>query len=308
MNDWTPNLFRDLRIALSEALELTVEARPLSGQSRIEVGQAFDAVFRVRHRGNDAGLRARFTSVTIRVSPTPFAKLPEGTDATLALGPLEPGHVVQDVLRMEALDAIAGDEIFAVADIEAPIDIEALFVHRSQHDLTAAIEGGEPLDPDADAFANAMYADVLLSNFLLRAWTVKVDDLSAVLGDESAFRKVVSDLLTRAARQRGADADRLNRAIEEACSGYIERHEGSYTGSHAWALWFATIDEDNWYGFDDVRERCADYLGSGNIELRLIKGFDNDGILARASTPVDLPVVANPRHETITIWSAQLND
>ncbi len=308
MADRLPQLFQEVRATLAASLELEVEARPAEGKATIEVGDTFEARFRVRHVGRRVGLRVPFRQVRLHVMPTPFAKFPDGLPALVDLGPVKAGQVVEEALEMKALDAIAGPEVFAHARLEAPLDVQAMFTHASTHELTASLEGPAPLDDDAQRFAEAMYREVLLGNFMLRAFTARVESLELARDDLGLLRQVVRELVRVAGEQRGADPDRVARALTQVDECYIETHAEGYAGSHAWALWFATIDDDNWFDFAAVQQQCAAYLEPPHLELRLVKGFDNEGILAQPVTTVDLPAVLNFEAGTLTIWSAQLND
>lgn len=166
------------------------------------------------------------------------------------------------------------------------------------------------VDSKAQAFLKAMYSNnVIFSNFVLKVYSYHFkDDLNFIekVDNSVYFRKMISNHIRNICIDRFSDQEKCENRSKEVYDLYIENFSSGLLGSYAFALWFMHFDEDNWFSFDAVHEQTRQYLDS--TELRLFKGFDNDGMLTTSITVLDLPVVINYEEKTVSIWTGELND
>lgn len=169
--------------------------------------------------------------------------------------------------------------------------------------------------PSAEAFKKSMYNGVIYENFELKYHSVYFENRQEFLdlvNGHAQFTDWVADQVGQLCATRFANqhAGRLAGRALRCC--YMEIFESGHVGSFALALWFYRFDQDNWFGFEQVRKKIESYLDAlpnhqDRHELRLFKGFDSGQVLTQGS-PKDLPVVVNYSEQCITIWSGQLND
>ncbi|MEX1364565.1 MAG: hypothetical protein AB1Z98_15670 [Nannocystaceae bacterium] len=297
------------RLVASVREQLVVHA-DMPEHGEIEVGEDFDVQLVARNTGR----RGAFDDVAIRVFSTPFARIHGGLQSLdLEVGRLEPGQEAQHTVTMLCLDAVAGPELLMRARLDATIDLQSLLAVQSYHEFHGDVDDRTRLDEDARRFAEQMYDGILRSNFELRGWSFEA--AGSLVGPPAELpwlRPAIQRALRTLGTQRGVEPGRIDRAVEQVEGAYLERFDESSASSRALALWFHSIDSDNWYSFDSVQAVADDYLSrssrAGSMALVMVKGFDNDGLLARPVTTLDLPVVLNPARRTMTLWSATLND
>lgn len=170
--------------------------------------------------------------------------------------------------------------------------------------------------PAALTFRNSMYTNLLAENWILEYHSFHIldsEEFLEIVDNESLFTEFVCDKVEDISLQKFNNHKASLLAAQLLKCAYLETFDDPHYGAIALAFWFYQFDADNWFGFDQAREECEDYLGSYSsfdkrLELRLFKGFDNAGVLANAVTQVDLPVVVNFAEQVITLWSCQLND
>lgn len=170
--------------------------------------------------------------------------------------------------------------------------------------------------PAAEAFKQAMYHHLIGENWQLEHDSTRFEDTEAflqIVDEPEAFRKWLARRISTLALDRFEDRDIVATVRKRLKSSALKTYSNGHIAAFAFALWFYQFDADNWFSFERVRKEVANYLDfmplyKDRAELRVFEGFDNLGILAGAITVSGLPVVVNYAEQTISIWSAQLND
>ncbi len=174
----------------------------------------------------------------------------------------------------------------------------------------------KPNQNAADFFRRNMEADVLPSNFILNGYNyvLKEEEFKQITSNNSLFLEWIGEKVAAVHLELFDNtlSSRIsNRLLENR---YVETFPDADTGAYGFALWFYHFDADNWFSFKAVREQTGKYLTFHGsflnqlLEFRLIKGFDNNDILAKPITVLDLPVVISPIEKSICFWAGQLND
>ncbi len=169
--------------------------------------------------------------------------------------------------------------------------------------------------PAAQAFRDSMFDDLLLDNFKLAYLTIPFktpDDFEKIANNATAFVNVISGNVDQWSLQRFNDRRAARLAGELVKNTYLEVVEPDYVASYALATWFYRFDADNWFSFERVHKKCAEYFDvsyfSDRRELRFFRGFPNNQTLVEGISPSDLPVVVNFEESVITMWQAELFD
>ncbi|MEM6265162.1 MAG: hypothetical protein AAGI38_21850 [Bacteroidota bacterium] len=168
----------------------------------------------------------------------------------------------------------------------------------------------------AERFRTYMYDNLLRENFRLKAYTTFWEDtetyrsLTRNRGHLSSWAAEQVKQLSLE-RYNNFTIARLGRKLVE--QAYPETYENAHYEAFAFALWFYRFDADNWFSYEAVKLACDQYLSSNGFssddaQLFLLKGFPNGGILNEAITVDDLPVVADPVEQSLTIWTCELYD
>ncbi|MEM9984574.1 MAG: hypothetical protein AAF804_05710 [Bacteroidota bacterium] len=167
-----------------------------------------------------------------------------------------------------------------------------------------------------ERFVQMMREQVLGSNWTLEADTTEVLDgvrFLDLVDTPSRFEQFVGNRVQQLAYRhlQNETSAKLSAALMR--QAYLETFPEGHLGSYALALWFYRFDQDNWFGFEQVRKVIAPYLEGGpsfskRRELRLFKGFSNSGILVPGICPADLPVVVNYEEQKVTLYLCYLLD
>ena len=170
--------------------------------------------------------------------------------------------------------------------------------------------------PAAEAFQRDMTQRVLPANFSLHYDSIHIREprnFHLIAQTPSRLLHLIAKRLEAITYETYGEtrASRLLAPLLGHC--YVDTYESGHTGAYAFALWFYRFDQDNWFGFEQVRQATAAYLEryeaqADRLELRLFKGFPNAGLLIDPITVPDLPVVVNYAEQVITIWRGQLRD
>lgn len=171
------------------------------------------------------------------------------------------------------------------------------------------------VDP-SEAFRLAMYDGVILDNWTLKHETQQIDGEQEFIDTarvDCFLKNYVADEIKRISTERYGNAQAANIASRTLDGLYLERFEDAHLASFAFALWFYRLDMDNWFSFETVRLKLEHYLSAypnhnDRLELCFFKGFNNDQVLTKAISAIDLPVVLNYGERRISIWSAELRD
>ena len=219
-------------------------------------------------------------------------------------------YVIGEVVAQRILDQrnlLTGRQF---TDIEQLMDIQGMGVDKF-HDLVYTFSV-----PAAEAFKEGMYTNVIGENWILEAHTTRFEDSTEfmnLVNDPEAYQKWLAKEIGEIAEEKYGikNAGKIARKmLNHSCP---VDYESGHLASYAFALWFYRFDQDNWFGFEDVREQAELYLDfmpnpEERIALSMYVGFENRNFLAHSVTVTDLPVVVNYAEQAITIWTAQLND
>lgn len=314
-------VFDEADALLRDALVVTAHARPRPGDDEIEPGESFVAAFAVENQGvgDHPGTHARcvFKGVVLRVEATPFAApVVDGeivNDITIEVGELIYGEASGHELTMRATTALDGPEPFARVHVHGQLDLDRFFASTAVHQFTTDIRRRPTHDAAASEFGARMKAEVLPEGFRLSSWSFDLDEdetFRDLVDDQDRFRAFVRERVAELAEERGVAAAAVGATTRVLDELYVDVLESGYTGSLAFALWFMDFDHGESFAFDAVRDVARDYLVYDTFEtrreLRVFKGFVNDGILVEPVTVVDLPVVVDYGARTVTLWAGSL--
>ncbi len=172
----------------------------------------------------------------------------------------------------------------------------------------------------ATAFRDSMYEKAVIyrENWPLEFFSTTIDDpklFQKVVNDEDNFRQHIINQLQAIATERNTSEEELGGMQTAIRSAYIDSYTNSTpAAAYALALWFYEFDADNWFSWEQIQEQCIAYFDyhmeshPWDMELRVFKGFRQQGILRPGIAPADLPVVVNTPEQTITIWVSALYD
>ncbi len=315
-------LFDDALSLLHDALVVTAHARPLDGASDIAPGEPFVATVAVENVGfaSRASTQARavFVDVTLRIEATPFAApLVDGepvNDVVLPVGELIHGEARSFEVALQALAALDGPEPFARVLVGGRLDIERLFSVQAVHRFTTDIHRPAATDPAIAGFAQALRERALPAGFELATFTFDFDDergFEQVARDPDRFRNFVRERVAELAEARGLADEAIAAATLPVAQAWCDAFDTGLQASVAFALWFLGFDQGETIDFEAVRACANDYFEAFETweqrrELRIVKGFDNDGVLAAPITVVDLPVIVDHGARTVTLWAGSL--
>jgi hypothetical protein len=316
-------LFDDADALLREALQVSAHARAEDATAGIAPGDAFTAVVTVENAGlgdrDGTHARTAFTHITLRVEATPFAApVVDGAtvrDVTLEVGELIYGEASSHEVPMRAVAALDGPEPFARVHVHGGLDLRRFFAVGAVHQFTTEIHRTPAQDPATEALRRTLLDRVLPEGFDLRAWSFDFDDepgFLAIADDPGRFRAFVRERVVELAEARGLASAAVTASANVLEDLYVDVHETGYTGALALGLWFMGFDQGESIAFDEVVALARDHLGGMGTfeerrELRLFKGFENDGTLADPITVIDLPVVVDYRARTLTLWAGSLS-
>ena len=167
-----------------------------------------------------------------------------------------------------------------------------------------------------ERFVQMMREQVLASNWTLEADTTEVPDelrFLDLVDTPSRFEQLVAGRVQQLAYRHLQNETSAKLSAALMSQAYLETFPEGHLGSYALALWFYRFDQDNWFGYEQVRKMIAPYLEGGlsfskRRELRLFKGFTNAGVLVPGIAPTDLPVVVNYEEQKITLYLCHLLD
>lgn len=315
-------LFDDASSLLHDALVVAAHARPVDGKSAIDPGDTFVATFSVENIGvsDRAPTQARtsFVDVSLRIEATPFAApLVDGepvNDVVISIGELIYGESSATELSLRALAALDGPEPFARVIVGGQLDLHRFFSVHGVHRFSTEIRRAPAHNPAVDTFRDALIDGPLPEGFSLQAWTFDFDDerqFNQVVDDLDRFRAFVRERVVELAEQRGLADQAIAAATLSLVTAYCDVFETGYQAALAFALWFIGFDQGESVAFDELRSQARHYFEAyatyeERRELRMLKGFDNDGVLADPVTVIDLPVVVDYDTRTLTLWAGSL--
>jgi hypothetical protein len=315
-------LFDDADELLHDALVVSALAKTPDG-GPLSPGEAFVGVFTVENTGVGDKVatqgRTVFLGVTLRVEATPFATPWVDGEArrevVFDIGELIYGEARTIEVLMRATAAIDGPEVFARAHLQGRLDVQRFFALGTVHAFTTDIRRPQADDPAADAFLHAATARGLAPGLAAKRWSFSFDDETSFLevaNDPDRFRGFVRERCVEIAEARGVAGAAVSAGTRAMLEQHVEVHPTGFTGSLAFALWWVGFDQGESSDFGQLAELARAYLTSepfeNRRELRIFKGFDNDGVLADPWTVPDLPVVVDYGARIVTLWAASLEE
>ena len=169
--------------------------------------------------------------------------------------------------------------------------------------------------PADEAFQEELTKQILFDNWQVEYFkeSLREEDFNAVVESPGGVRVFVAQALTRILQKKHGKRATAILGGDFVRTAYLDVYDSGELGSYAFALWWYHYDMDNWFSFDRMRIACTNYLNyymytDNRLELHLVKGFPNGGVLAEAVTTDDLPVIVNYGEYSITIWAASLYD
>ena len=169
----------------------------------------------------------------------------------------------------------------------------------------------------ATAFVESMTNSengMLLENFPLTSWTVKVadkDKFNSIITNRYYLRNFVAKRVWNVCKENQTDISKCKAARRFLRKSWVVENDNGHLASYELALVFYKVDSDNWFSYDYALMKIAQYLEAnyGTRLLRLFKGFRHEGVLNNGGISIeDLPVIIDTKEQTITIYSATLYD
>jgi len=172
----------------------------------------------------------------------------------------------------------------------------------------------------AQAFRDYMYGEYVIyeANWPLEFFRYEIEDkatFNEIARNDERFREWMGQQIGQLCGKRGVKEKDCNSMLQDLQTAYIDRYfNGTPAAGYALALWFYQFDADNWFSWERIQEACIRYFNhhSGaypwEMELRLLRGFTQRGIIQPGITPDALPVVFNWPEQCITIWVSALYD
>ncbi len=176
---------------------------------------------------------------------------------------------------------------------------------------------GTPADR---AFRDRMYGDNIIyeENWPLEFFRYEIEGLQAfneLAQNDELFREWITQRVGELCGERDVKEKDCNSMLQDLKAAYIDRYfNGTPEAGYALALWFYQFGYDNWFSWERIQEVCIDYFNHHGgaypweMELRLLRGFTQRGIIQPGISPDALPVVFNWPERSITIWISALYD
>lgn len=153
---------------------------------------------------------------------------------------------------------------------------------------------------------------ILLDNWPVTHWTVHIQDADTFEGlvqNRYHLRNVVARRVLEICLEQERSPKACHAARSSLRRAWVEEDSSGFVGGYRLATTFISVDQDNWFGFEQISQKTLDYLSVGRRELRLYKGFRSTGVLDDGGLTLrDLPVVIDHDEQTITLWNANLFD
>lgn len=171
--------------------------------------------------------------------------------------------------------------------------------------------------PAAQAFQDRMYdGTIFQENWTLEfsRTTFESQEFNELVRDEVAFRAWVVEKVREIGVSRGVSEEQEAKMTGNLLTTYIDSYSNVIPApGYALALWFYEFDADNWFGWEQIQKQTDSYFSyhlgyPWEMELRLFKGFQQQGIIRAGIAPDDLPVVVNWPEKSIAIWFSALYD
>lgn len=170
--------------------------------------------------------------------------------------------------------------------------------------------------PATESFRDSLYDGILMENWTVTDFTTHFEHKPSfleIVNNASNFRDWIGWRYQEIRTEKGIPAPQAQLEGRLLRQSFLEVYDIEHYGAIALAFWFYHFDADNWFTFERMRQVCEAYLTyypgfDFRQELRLFKGFKQQGLQATSNTQGMLPVVINYAEQAITIWEAVLND
>jgi len=170
--------------------------------------------------------------------------------------------------------------------------------------------------PAAEAFVHSLYEGILPENWKITPHSTRIEHLSSfrkIANNMANFKNWVGQKYGKILEEKGTTPSQAKLESLLLRKSFLEVFDIEHYGAIALTFWFYQVDADNWFTFESMRQACEAYLNyypgfDFRQELRLFKGFKEEGLGATSTTQGTLPVVVNYAEQTFTIWELTLND
>jgi hypothetical protein len=192
--------------------------------------------------------------------------------------------------------------VFSTVAVAAPTIPELALVSANS---AIAFESQAAVD-----YQRVLTADVLPENYTVQHYSFvfpNSDDFQFLLSSFRDFKGFVAAKVLDVCLQQGRSRRRCEAAAGNLLNSYVEVSEGS-VASITFASWLYRLDGDNWFDYDSAQKVTLPYVASDERKLLLVKGWRPDKVLVSKLTERDLPVVADLKEKTLTIWTNELDD
>jgi hypothetical protein len=180
---------------------------------------------------------------------------------------------------------------------------------QAQESSQTASPGGPMYTTAAADLKTRLRAEVLGENFVLTSYTFSGSELGispsgfTTKALNGAVSNKVQELCLQSARSF-SQCDKFKKQLERS---RISNHTGR-TATNVFARWLNAVDENNWFQPADAQKAIAPYFESAGRRLYFFEDFDPENSLVNALSTKGLPVVVDPKDQSVTIWTIQLND
>lgn len=141
------------------------------------------------------------------------------------------------------------------------------------------------------------------------------DSFEQTAGDPYMLRIFVLNRVLEVAQKMTVAEPAQEQMLEEIATAYIDTYSNSTpAAAYALALWFYQFDADNWFSWEQIQAQTIAYFEYNmqthpwRMDLHLLKGFVNRGIINPGTSAKDLPVVVNWAEQSISFWVSALYD
>ncbi|MFK7797737.1 MAG: hypothetical protein AB8E82_09795 [Aureispira sp.] len=169
------------------------------------------------------------------------------------------------------------------------------------------------------AFKKALYeSGTLQENWPIAYFRYTIQDstlFEQTVNDPNSLRIFVLNKVLAEGQANAVPEVEQEQMLEEVAMAYIDTYSNSTpAAAYALALWFYQFDADNWFSWEQIQAQTIAYFEHNMqthpwmMDLHLLKGFVNRGILKPGVSAKDLPVVVNWAEQSISFWVSALYD
>jgi hypothetical protein len=164
--------------------------------------------------------------------------------------------------------------------------------------------------PDALQFQFAMSSHVLSENFEITPYSYQIDDVAfynAISTQTQSLTSFVAQRIHDICMSQNRPPKSCNRASQKLFHTPFVRFSDA-AATDQLSNWIYSIDGDNWYQFQPMREVVENYLNTPQHELVFFPNFNPEGVLVNDLSTEGQAVVFNHTTRSVTIWTINLRD